>query len=100
MQTLESLLQQLRTVDELRSVVRTMKGLASSRIHRYEAATASLDQYARSIDPEVADDAGKRIANLSGALPTKEEGFMRKVQAGQTVTAGCGIGEKVKVRYQ
>lgn len=66
------------------------------------AVLAALDkyQYARSIDSEVSDDAGKRIGNLSGALPTKEEGFMRKVQAGQTVTAGCGIGEKVKVRYQ
>lgn len=66
------------------------------------AVLAALDkyQYARSIDSEVADDAGKRIGNLSGALPTKEEGFMRKVQAGQTVTAGCGIGEKVRVRYQ
>ncbi|MCB0628753.1 MAG: hypothetical protein R2824_21965 [Saprospiraceae bacterium] len=66
------------------------------------AVLASLDkyQYAKSIDPEVADDANKRISNLSGALPTKEEGFMRKVEAGQTVTAGCGIGEKVRMRYQ
>ena len=66
------------------------------------AVLASLEkyQYARSIDSEASDDAGKRIANLSSALPTKEEGFMRKVQEGQTVTAGCGIGEKVKVRYQ
>lgn len=66
------------------------------------AVLASLDkyQYAKNIDPSVAEDANKRIANLSGALPTTEEGFMRKVKAGQTVTAGCGIGEKVKVRYQ
>lgn len=66
------------------------------------AVLAALDkyQYAKSIDGEVSDDANRRISNLSSALPTKEEGFMRKVQAGQTVTAGCGIGEQVKVRYQ
>jgi tetratricopeptide (TPR) repeat protein len=66
------------------------------------AVLAALDkyEYARSIDPEVADDAGRRISNLSGALPIKEEGFMRKVLAGQSVIVGCGIGEMVKVRFQ
>ena len=66
------------------------------------AVLASIDKYsyAKSIDSEVAADANKRIGNLRSALPTKEEGFMRKIQAGATVTAGCGIGEKVKVRYQ
>ena len=66
------------------------------------AVLAALDKYqhAKSIDSEVADDANKRISNLSGALPTQEEGFMRKIQAGQSVKVGCGIGETVRVRYQ
>jgi hypothetical protein len=66
------------------------------------AVLAAIDKYAqaKSIDPDVTDDANKRIGNLSAARPDKQEGFMRGVKEGQTVTAGCGIGEKVTVRFK
>ncbi|MCI5082251.1 MAG: hypothetical protein MRY78_11170 [Saprospiraceae bacterium] len=56
-------------------------------------------RYAKSIDPDVTSDANKRINNLSGALPDKAEGFMRKVSEGQKVKVGCGIGETVTIRF-
>ena len=56
--------------------------------------------YAKSIDPEVASDANKRIGQYRGALPAKEEGFMRKVSEGDRVTCGCGIGEQVTIRFK
>lgn len=65
------------------------------------AAIAAIDKYsyARSIDSDVAGDAGKRIGNLSAALPARQDGFMRGVSEGQSVNVGC-IGETVKVRYR
>ncbi len=56
-------------------------------------------RYARSVDPGVAGEANRRIANYSGSLPDKEEAFMRKVKAGDRVRVGC-IGETVTVRFQ
>jgi hypothetical protein len=56
-------------------------------------------RYAKSIDSEVADEANRRIANYNDSLPNKEEGFMRKVSAGDKVNVGC-IGETVTVRFQ
>ncbi len=69
--------------------------------NRRLAAIAAIDKYsyARSIDPEVAGDAGTRIGRLTAALPGREDGFMRKVSEGQTVTVSC-IGETVKVRFR
>jgi hypothetical protein len=69
--------------------------------NRRLAAIASIDKYsyARSIDSDVASDASKRIANLTAALPSREDGFMRKVSEGQSVTVSC-IGETVKVRFR
>lgn len=66
------------------------------------AILASIEKYryARSIDDEVADDANKRIGQYSSALPAKEEGFMRKVNEGDKVTCGCGIGETVTIRFK
>lgn len=66
------------------------------------AILAAIDkyQYARSIDPEVADDANKRINNYSSSLPLREEGFQRGVNPGDKVSVGCGIGETVTVRFQ
>lgn len=65
------------------------------------AILAVIDKYsyAKSVDPEVADDANRRIANYNGSLPDKEEGFMRKVSAGDRVAVDC-IGETVTVRFQ
>ena len=57
-------------------------------------------RYAKSIDGGVSADANKRIGNLAGSLPAKEEGFMRKVSEGQKVKVGCGIGETVTVRFK
>ncbi|MEN0004386.1 MAG: hypothetical protein AAF798_09590 [Bacteroidota bacterium] len=66
------------------------------------AVLAAIDKYsyAKSIDPSVASDANRRIGNLSASRPDQQEGFMRGVKAGQTVSVGCGIGEKVKVRFK
>ena len=69
--------------------------------NRRLAAIAAIDKYsyARSIDPDVAGDAGTRIGRLTAALPGREDGFMRKVSEGQSVTVSC-IGETVKVRFR
>ncbi len=66
------------------------------------AILAAIDKYqqARSIDPEVADEANKRIGNYSSSLPLREEGFQRNVSPGDKATVGCGIGETVTVRFQ
>lgn len=61
---------------------------------------AAIDKYAyaRSIDPEVADEAGQRIGRYSSSMPPKEEVFMRGMD-GKSVTVPCWVGETVKVRY-
>ena len=65
------------------------------------AILAAIDKYsyAKSIDPDVADEAKERIAKYKSAMPSQNDGFMRGVKAGQTLTVGCWIGESVKVRY-
>ena len=65
------------------------------------AIIAVIDKYsyARSIDPSVADDASRRIGSYTGALPARQDGFMRGVTAGQSVSVSC-IGETVKVRFK
>jgi tetratricopeptide (TPR) repeat protein len=62
---------------------------------------AALDKYyyAKSIDSSVTDKANKRISNFSGSKPTQEDGFMRGYKAGQVVSTGCWVGEKVKLRF-
>ncbi|WP_282783780.1 hypothetical protein [Phaeodactylibacter xiamenensis] len=57
-------------------------------------------RYAKSVDGEVADDADKRLSQYYGAMPEKQEGFMRNVSEGQQVSVGCGIGETVTVRFK
>lgn len=66
------------------------------------AVLAAIEKYAyaKSIDPEVSDDANKRIGNLSGARPDGQEGFMRGVKAGQKATVPCWIGETVTIRFK
>lgn len=65
------------------------------------AVIAAIDKYAqaRSVDGDVADDANRRIANCSGALPSYEDGHMRGIKEGQTATVGCWIGETVRIRF-
>lgn len=57
-------------------------------------------QYAKSIDPEVAEDANSRLSKYRASMPDKQEGFMRSVKAGDKETVGCWIGEKVTVRFK
>ncbi len=66
------------------------------------AVLAAIDKYAyaKSIDSEVAEEANEKIGRYASHKPAKEEGFMRKVRAGQSVKVGCWIGETVKVRYK
>ncbi len=65
------------------------------------AILAAMDKYsyAKSIDPEQASDANSRLSKYKASMPAQEEGFMRKVKAGQSATVGCWIGETVKVRF-
>ncbi|MFK7935152.1 MAG: hypothetical protein AB8G22_16690 [Saprospiraceae bacterium] len=66
------------------------------------AVLAAMEKYsyAKSIDSSVTDDANKSLGRYRSSLPSKEEGFMRKVKEGQRVKVKCWIGETVKVRYQ
>ncbi|MCB0588569.1 MAG: hypothetical protein KDD06_24970 [Phaeodactylibacter sp.] len=66
------------------------------------AVLAAIEKYAyaRSIDPEAADDANKRIGQYSDAIPARQDGFMRGLKEGQSVSVGCGIGETVKLRFK
>ncbi len=66
------------------------------------AILAAVDKYAygRSIDPEVSDEANKKISRYSQMRPDKSEGFMRKIKEGTKLKVGCWIGETVTVRYK
>lgn len=50
MTTLETLARRIATVDELRAVVRTMKGMAAANLRRDEMAAASLRRYRHTIE--------------------------------------------------
>jgi hypothetical protein len=56
--------------------------------------------YAKSIDPEVAEDATSRMSKYYASLPSQEEAFMRKVSKGDRVNVGCWIGETVSVNFR
>lgn len=56
--------------------------------------------YAKSIDSEVTSDANDRIGRYVDAKPAREEGFMRKVNPGDSVTVGCWIGETVRISFK
>lgn len=55
--------------------------------------------YAKSIDSSVAGEANSLISTYSSYYPNKEEGFMRSVYEGNTVTVGCWIQETTTARY-
>jgi tetratricopeptide (TPR) repeat protein len=66
------------------------------------AILAAMDKYsyAKSIDPEVAEEANERLSRYRESMPSQDEGFMRGIKSGQTVQIeGCWIGETVRVRY-
>lgn len=50
MQTIEALRKRVETTEDLRSIVRTMKALATVSIRQYEDSVASLAEYARSVN--------------------------------------------------
>jgi len=50
MHTLESLKRQIKTAEDLHSVVKTMKALASVNIHLYEKVVESLAEYNRTVE--------------------------------------------------
>ncbi len=63
---------------------------------------AAIDKYAyaKSIDPEVAEEANKKIGRYNSHKPDAQEGFMRGVKAGAKAKVGCWINETVTVRFQ
>lgn len=67
------------------------------------AVIAAIDKYRRAksvdSDPEVAQEANKKIGIYSGSIPLKSDVFMRGKQNGKD-KVGCWIGETVSVRYQ
>lgn len=65
------------------------------------AILAAMDKYsyAKSIDPEVAQEANERLSKYRSSMPVQDEGFMRGVKAGQKAKVGCWIGETVTVRF-
>lgn len=66
------------------------------------AILAAIDKYryAKSIDPEVADEANTKIGRYGASKPDKSEGHMRGVKPGDVETVGCWIGEKVQVSFK
>ena len=78
----------------------TARGCGDSWNQRL-AILAAMDKYsyAKSIDPEQAEDANSRLGKYRASMPAQDEGFMRGVKAGQSVKVGCWIGESVKVRF-
>lgn len=65
------------------------------------AILAALDKYAyaKSIDPEVAQEANRRMATYSGSKPLQQDAFMRGKSEGDRVKVGCWIGETVSLRF-
>ncbi len=55
--------------------------------------------YAKSIDVSVSDEANSLIGQYSSRFPSKEEGFMRSIYEGNSITIGCWIQETTKARY-
>lgn len=64
------------------------------------AVLAAIDKYAyaRSIDSEVAAEAGRKISLYSASIPPKDDVFMRGVNNTRVVVP-CWIGETVTLKY-
>lgn len=65
------------------------------------AVLAAIDKwsYAKSIDPEVASEANKKIAIYSDHIPPQDDAFMMGKSEGQKEKVGCWIGETVTLRF-
>jgi len=65
------------------------------------AVLAAIDKYAKakSVDPSVASEAGSRIGKYNNLRPDAEMGFMQGHSAGDVLSVGCWIPEKVKLRF-
>ncbi len=65
------------------------------------AILAAIDKYnyAKSIDPEVAEEASKKVGKYAGSMPSQEDGFMQGFKKGDKTKVGCWIGETVTIRY-
>ena len=63
---------------------------------------AALDKfsYAKSIDNSVSDEANRKIGIYNAHKPNKDEAFMRGHKPGESLSTGCWIGEKTKLRVQ
>ncbi len=63
---------------------------------------AAVDKFitARSIDPDVADEANRLIASYSAMFPTKEDMFFHGDSEGKSYTIGCWINETIKIRVR
>lgn len=63
---------------------------------------AALDKfgYAKSIDGTVADEANRKIGIYNAHKPTKDDAFMRGHKPGESLSTGCWIGERTKLRVQ
>lgn len=63
---------------------------------------AAVDKYARakSLDPELASEAQKKINAYSQQFPKREDCFFQGMQEGQSYTLDCWIGETVKLRFR
>jgi tetratricopeptide (TPR) repeat protein len=61
---------------------------------------AAVDKYykAKSVDPELADVAGKRIASYSVYFPAIDDIFFYGYHEGETYTVECWINETTKIR--
>ncbi|GLR17507.1 hypothetical protein [Portibacter lacus] len=55
-------------------------------------------QYAKKIDPTVADEANKLIRTYTQYMPKKEDIFSRSIKAGSSYKIGCWIQESTIVR--
>lgn len=63
---------------------------------------AAVDKYARakSLDPELASEAQKKINAYSQQFPKREDCFFQGMQEGESYTLDCWIGETVKLRFR
>lgn len=61
---------------------------------------AAVDKYikAKNVDPEVAEEANKKISLYSAHFPTRERLFFNVVDEGSRYTVGCWINETTIVR--
>ncbi|HKK78961.1 MAG TPA: hypothetical protein VJ933_05000 [Phaeodactylibacter sp.] len=55
-------------------------------------------QKARSVDPEVRQEADKLIARYRQFMPSKEDVFIRNLKAGQSFYVGCWIQRSTRIR--